>query len=76
MKFTMEEIEKLSGDLTSGLTDEIPSTIELDEIRDFLKFFVGIGVYVVSISKSLESINGRLRNIECALVDEKEIGKA
>ena len=76
MKFTIEEIEKLTDEILNGSKEDIPSNIELADIRDFLRFFAAMGIYIVAISKLFELINKRLDNIELALLDEKGIGKA
>ena len=72
----MEEIEKLTDEILSGSRDDIPANIEFADIRDFLKFFTAMGIYIVGISRLFEIINKRIENIELALIDEKEIGKA
>jgi hypothetical protein len=75
MQFTIEEIEKLTDEILNGSKEEIPP-IELADIRDFLKFFTAMGVYIIAISRLIETVNKRLENIELALMDEKGIGKA
>lgn len=75
MEFTMEDVEKLTEKVMAGETEEIPF-IESVDADAFLKYFTAMGIYIIGISKYMESINKRLEYIELALVDKAESASA
>jgi chaperonin cofactor prefoldin len=75
MNLTQEEVEKLTEEIINGTTTEIPDIDNTDD-QSFLKFLVGMAVYMVSISKYMDSINKRLESIELMLASEDDIGRA
>lgn len=76
MEFSAEEIEKLAEELIAGTKNGIPDKIELLDSDAFLKFFVTMGVYIMGISKCMDSINKRLETIELNMLEKSGVGSA
>lgn len=76
MKFTVEEVEKLTVDIMKGAKEEIPEGIELTDEESFIRFFTAMAVYIIGISKAMESINKRLETIELTILEKGGIGSA